>query len=1300
MATQTETILPYPGLRPFKSTEADIFFGREEHVDQLLDKLGSRRFLAVVGSSGCGKSSVVRAGLVPALRSGFMGGAGPAWRVAQMRPGESPFKRLTAALLCESALQPERTDDPATAAFLEAALRRGPLGLVEAVEETHLPPGTNLLLVVDQFEEVFRYRRTRSIDDAEAFVNLLLTSAATGAKTLRRRASDAPRADERARIYVLLTMRSDFLGDCAFFPGLPEAMNESQFLTPRLNREQCRAAIVGPARLYGGELEPALVNQLLNDMAADPDQLPPLQHALMRMWTLAQTAQGGQANAGVNSNGSIRLTLAVYESIGRFKHALSHHADSVYDALSARQQKIAERMLRCLCERGQDQRSTRRPATVHEVAGAAGVEASEVYPVADAFRQHDRSFLNPPAETVLTPETVLDITHESLIGHWEKLGKWVTAEAAAAEMYGRLRAQAHLRAEGVGALFHELDLKSALKWERDVQPNAGWASRYGGDFDLTIGFLRESEAEDKRIIAEKEAAKAEREAAARKELQTAQQLASLAREKAQTQANAARRYRAAMFMVTGLLIAAAAAAVFAFTEGRKALSLKRNAQLQNEKTTEDAFQSSCLRASLLGNAYDFAGARTALKHAAALDPGPGRQFRPEHLHTRNLLTWYLDFMSPTPDEIYPIGDRELLNVAVSQDGKTLAATESGLVTLRDLENGGVIGILKTGAPALCSGLVFDPHGRWLATGAANHRVVLWALPITDPPVRFKEFDAGDDVRTIAVDPAGARVACVCAKGAVLAWEVDKPDGRIALKPPLSPLDPTTQAASRRITNAPEPGFGLAFAPPNGDFLASAAPGKAACIWDMRTGDVSRLLESGGSARSVAFCPVGGRVASVTDDGRILISPCSPTGPRQSGGLSLVRGPASAAAGLKFFRGSSRLASPGWNGNLSVWDTDTGIRMKLLQGHTAGTIGVTARDGDAFVDLFSSGGDGMVCRWRFHSQDHDTSMRMYDLQCKLSAAAIAPDGSTLAVGFDDGMIRLYGLPNPDPSNALWTGQADQRINRLDFSPDGQWLASGSGNERVPPNAPATNQAREGKVIVWKVNVKEAEKHILDVTSRGGIQSVAFAPRGLKLAVGTENGSAGIFELEGGFDQARRQFFKADESSVLSATFDPSGTRLVTAGEKNGTRVWDLKPAPAKPVEDRGFPRTAGQHWATFSPDGLSIATAGRDQMVRLMNSHDGFIANLRGHAGQVERVEFGGNNTQIFSVGGDSTLRAWDLPAQQLLFTLSLTPISLSSNMPAAMSDFAVRCTKSKDCWIAVPMVNNYLVLYHLPNVYE
>jgi hypothetical protein len=305
-------------------------------------------------------------------------------------------------------------------------------------------------------------------------------------------------------------MRSDYLGDCALFSGLPEALNDSQFLTPRLTRDQRRAAIEGPARVFGGGVEPALVGRLLNDMGPEPDQLPLMQHALMRLWVMAEVRAG-------LAGGEVVLTLDDYTTIGGLAEALDRHAEEAFATLApppaegsdprptadqtlgpTPKQKLAEALFRCLSEReysGRDAllRDVRRPTPLGTVAEVAGVMPGQVAEVVEAFRAPEVSFLTPPAGVSLDTQTVLDVTHESLIRRWKRLQVWVEDEARSAETYRRLEETARLYAGGQASLLVPPELDRVVKWRDEKQPGLPWAQRYGSDFALSMKFLVSSQ---------------------------------------------------------------------------------------------------------------------------------------------------------------------------------------------------------------------------------------------------------------------------------------------------------------------------------------------------------------------------------------------------------------------------------------------------------------------------------------------------------------------------------------------------------------------------------------------------------------------------------------------------------------------------------------------------------------------------------------------------------------------------------------------------------------------------------------
>ena len=481
---QLEALLnPFPGLRPFEADEDHLFFGREKEIDDLLQRLRSNRFLTVVGTSGSGKSSLVRSGLIPALQGGFMVKAGSSWRVATFRPGENPVGHLAASLDAPDVLGTTGELAATNRVLLEATLRRSSLGLVAAVRQAVLPRFENVLVVVDQFEELFRFRRSAEIknsdDEAVAFVKLLLEAA---------QQNEVP-------IYIVLTMRSDFIGDCIEFAGLPEAVNEGLYLVPRMTRDELRSAITGPVAVAGGEIALRLVPRLLNEVAIDHDQLPVLQHALMRTWDhWRQHHLPGEA-----------MDIADYEAVGTLSEALSLHAEEAYaEADSERKCRIVERMFKALTDTFTDHRGVRRPTSVRELAAICEVPEAELIEVLEIFRKPGRSFLMPPVTVALDSGSIIDLSHESLMRCWSRLIRWADEERTSAGVYARLSQAALWFAEGSAGLWRDPELALGLKWKARNRPTKTWAERYNRDFDRAMEFLERSAKERERIESDRE----------------------------------------------------------------------------------------------------------------------------------------------------------------------------------------------------------------------------------------------------------------------------------------------------------------------------------------------------------------------------------------------------------------------------------------------------------------------------------------------------------------------------------------------------------------------------------------------------------------------------------------------------------------------------------------------------------------------------------------------------------------------------------------------------------------------------
>jgi len=456
---------PYPGMRPFELSESHLFFGRDGQSDELIERLGRTRFVTIIGTSGSGKSSLLRAGLLPALMGGMMGESGSNWRIAILRPGNDPIGHLAGALCQESFLDTDRNFE---LAIVNAALRRGSRGLVEVVQQRSARADENLLIVVDQFEELFHFRaaseKGSAQEEAAGFVKLLLEAA----------------NQPEIPIYVALVLRSDFIGDCSVFWGLPEAINNGLFSIPRMTRDQLREAIFGPLTVSGGSITPQTVNRLLNDVGDNSDQLPILQHALMRTWQ-SWRASGGPA-----------VDLEHYKAIGTMSESLSQHADEAYNELSDEDQRIAERLFKALTERAADNRDISRPTTIDQLCAIAEATPNEVATVIETFRREDRSFLMPPPGVTLGPDTLIDISHESLIRNWSRLRGWVEEESRSARIYKRLAETATYYQAGQAGLWQGPDLEVALRWREQTKLNETWARRYHPEFATARTFLEES----------------------------------------------------------------------------------------------------------------------------------------------------------------------------------------------------------------------------------------------------------------------------------------------------------------------------------------------------------------------------------------------------------------------------------------------------------------------------------------------------------------------------------------------------------------------------------------------------------------------------------------------------------------------------------------------------------------------------------------------------------------------------------------------------------------------------------------
>lgn len=483
----------------------------------MVDRLESTRFLAVLGVSGSGKSSLVNCGLRPALHRGLMSSAGSYWRIVATRPGSSPISNLITAFeddievrLDEFILRNKDVD--------ETGKKKG--GLLNAIAHARSKEELrkeNILIIIDQFEEVFRYMQQGILEKKEAyeFVQYIIE----------------PRRQRRYPVYMAISMRSDFLGECSQFDWLPHAINTGGYLIPRLTEEDRRSVIRGPIKVVNPniEVDEDLLSLLASELGEKPDQLTILQHALNRTWHQWKV-----------SGGAGPITTKHYQDAGRIEEAINQHAEQVYRGLeSERQRRLCEVIFKALTERGDDVRGIRRPTSYKalcELAEATLGSSDSAFSVAQEVKDVIYRFWRPGVNFLfastdrldecedtheplleLNDDTFVDISHENLMEQWERLNVWIQEETESSIRYRQLAKAARLHTAQRADYLRNLDLQLALDWRASDNPNHVWAQRYDPDYALAVRYLNESEQE--RFAEQQEIRRAEQEKLRAKEMQ-------------------------------------------------------------------------------------------------------------------------------------------------------------------------------------------------------------------------------------------------------------------------------------------------------------------------------------------------------------------------------------------------------------------------------------------------------------------------------------------------------------------------------------------------------------------------------------------------------------------------------------------------------------------------------------------------------------------------------------------------------------------------------------------------------------
>lgn len=1195
---------PFKGLEFFDVEDSNLFFGRETLTAKLLNRLHDAKFLSVIiGASGSGKSSLVRAGLVPAIKKGgtFVNGKKPPdgsanWQVHIITPTAHPLEALAIELTRDS-------ESVTAAATLVDDLSKDPRSLHFFLSRRAQTSDTShTLLVIDQFEELFTLCRDEF--EREAFIDNLLIALTP---------APPPLGEERkgdGSITLIITLRADFYAYLAQYPELRDAVAQGQEYIGPMTTDELRSAIEEPARRGHWEFEPGLVDLILRDVGDEPGALPLLSHALLETW---------KRRAGH------RLTLKGYADAGGVHGAIAHTTENVYQNLSTSEQTIMRNILLRLTEFGEGTEDTRRRASFDELMSHAE-DAHQV-----------RAVLNRLAEArlVTLSEDTAEVAHEALIREWPQLRKWLSQDREGILLHRHLTEASHeweLLERDADALYRGARLAQASEWSA-LNPNALNAQeRMFLDASNTQAKWEEQEREEGR-----------------------QRELDLQRQRADEQMQAARQLKRRAVFLTGALIIAGALAVAAVMFGQRSsqearLSASRelaaaavsNLDVDPERSVllavqavstahtieaEDALHQAVVASHLQLTLLGHKGGLTSI----AVSPDG------THIATASLdgtvKIWdsamgkelqVLDSSDETSKPWESVMGKELLplqghsntvwSVAFSHDGSQLVTARlDKTAKVLDVASGKTI-VTLTGHIAPLTDATFSPDGTHVATASNDGITKIW-----DIKTGKKLLDlASGPTFAVAYSPDGTQIATANADGIAKVWDANNGNALLAL--------------SAHNGNV----LAVTFSP-DGTRLATAGSDGTAKMWDVSTGENLLTLSRHGdsSVYAVAFSADGSRLATASLDNTAKV--WSAVTGRE---LFTLSGHTNYVTDVAFSPDGLWLVTASIDSTAKVWDASPSHELFALTPPLTTDRAVVSRA----VSAVAISPDGTwlatvgneVFLW-----DMATGELLYNLIGHtgfVHSVAFSPDGTLLATASNDETARVWDLTSHSNVLILPVGQAENIA--VAFSPDGQRLAATSNNNTTK---------------VWDISTALQETSVGDnsnvatdkelLTLRGHnapVWGIVFSPDGTRLATASQDG-ARVWDAATG----EELLLLNDDGAIYGIAFSPDGTRLATSSEENGM-VTVRDAATGKQLLSL-FGHTRAVYAVAFTPDGSRLVTASGDATVKIWDVVSGEeLLTLYGHTARIFGVVIGPDGMRLATASQDGTSRVYLLKIEDLV----------------------------------------------------
>jgi WD40 repeat protein len=1251
------SICPYRGLLHFREEDAPFFFGREEAINKLSDAVQCRPFVAVVGASGSGKSSVVRAGLVPRLRGDHRTG----WETVILVPTDHPLKALARALI--PLLEPTmgEVDRLAQAARLAEHFRSGDVSFDDTVNRIleRQPATGRMLIVIDQFEELYTLgsdeeTRRRFLDE------LLAVSVRAGSKA-----------------NVVLTLRGDFVGSALAYRPLSDRLQDAQINLGPMTRQELECAIRKPAEKVQLEFEPGLVRRILDAVGDEPGNLPLLEFVLKELWE--------QRHGGLLRN-------ETYDAIGGLQGAVATKADELFKSLSLAEQKTLQRVFLRIVRPSEGALDTRRRAALSELP-PEGVEL--VVKLAN-----ERLLVTNQFATGLQP--TVEVAHEALISHWATLRAWVNEDREFLlwrERLGALLTEWERAQESDEALLRGPLLSEAQKWFDQRSQDLSGPER---KFIAASRALRERLAREERERQEREIE------AARKLAEEQKQRAELSERREKEQKEAARKLRRRAIVAVGAAAAAVilfATSVFMWHAAQDEAASERTAE---ERTREVASQANV---SLARYSKQTGSDAQALGHLAQalrwnqrnyeavaltgamltqndwpLEIGGSIRFQRAIDHAqfspdgRRLVTVSYDGTARLWDAATgnPIGQpmkhEGFVNSAqFSPDGQWVV-TASGDKTARlwDAATGNAVGqIMKHNG--LVNSAQFSPDGRRVVTASYDGTARLWDAATGNPigqPMKHEGF-----VNSAQFSPDGQRVVSTSYDGTARLWDATtsnaigepmkhegavrsaqfSPDGRRVLTASEDNIARLWDAATGKTIGQPMKHEGLVSSAqfsPNGQWVLTASCDGTARLWDATTGNaIGEPMKHEGAVRSAQFSPDSQTVLTTAEDNIARLWDAA-TGkaigqPMRHEGL---------VNSAQFSPDGQRVLTASGDKTARLWDAATGHVIGEAMRHDA--VVRSAQFSPDGQRVLTASGDKTL--WLWDTATHKAISEPMKHEGAVRSAQFSTDGQRVLTASEDNTARLW-----DAATGHAIGEPmrhDAAVRSAQFSPDGQRVLTASEDNTAQIWDAATGKAigqpmkhqgvvnsaqfsPDGQRVLtasydWTVRLWDAAtgnpvgqpmKH------EGLVDSAQFSADGQRVVSTSYDGTARLWDVATGnpIGQPMRH-----RGVVNSAQFSPDGQRVVTASGDKTARLWDA--ATGKAI-GQPMRHDAVVHSAQFSPDGRRLVTASEDKTARLWDAATGnAIGEPMRHDAAVRSAQFSPDGQRVVSASEDKTVRLWDV----------------------------------------------------------